>query len=347
MKQTSLRLAALLALGSALGCGPEFDPSSEVTTLRVLGLKKDKPYAQPGETVQLQLLWHDAKDRDRVQTLFIDGCVNPPGDLYYGCFEQYGEAAAQGTLRIDDKDRFDVTLPRDIISSRRGEVEPGQTPYGVDIVFFAVCAGRIELAMDAASADGSAGLPVRCLDHVKGTVIGSEGFIVGYTTIYSFEDVSNTNPAFTVDGSGVAEFLIAGKPVAADCVGEACQGAADVEVDCADEPERCIEPCEDDGDSVCPEISVAPVIDPSVVERDDVSSDLFDEETSEQMWINYYVDHGSVSEVRLLNDSNSGWNEEYRGELRAPKEPGRLKLWAVSHDNRGGMDFARVTLRVE
>jgi hypothetical protein len=346
MKQTSLLLAGLLALGSALGCGPEFDPSSEVTTLRVLGLKKDKPYAQPGDTVQLQLLWHDAKGRD-VQTLFIDGCVNPPGDLYYGCFAQYGEAAAQGMLpRFGSEDRFEVTLPRDIISSRLGQVEPGQTPYGVDIVFFAVCAGHLELAMDAATADGSAGLPVRCLDD-DGIALGSEDFIVGYTTIYSFEGVSNTNPAFTVDASGAAEFLIAGKPVVADCVGEDCQVAADVDVDCAAEPERCIKPCEDDGDSECPKISVAPSIDPSVVERDDVSSDLFDSETSEQMWINYYVDRGGVSEVRLLNDSTTGWNEQYRGELRAPKDPGLLKLWAVSHDNRGGMDFARVTLKVE
>ena len=347
MKQTSLLLAAALALGSTLGCGPEFDPSSEVTTLRVLGLKKDKPYAQPGDTVQLQLLWHDAKGRDDVQTLFIDGCVNPPGDLYYGCFAQYGEAAAQGVLpRIGNEDRFEVTLPRDIISSRRGEVEPGQTPYGVQIVFFAVCAGRIELAMDAASSDGSAGLPVRCLDEA-GVALGSADFIVGYSTIYSFQGVSNTNPGFTVDERGAAEFLIAGKPVAADCVGEACHRAADVDVDCADEPERCIKPCADDGDSACPEITVAPRIDPSVVERDDVSSDLFGAETLEQMWINYYVDQGSVSEVRLLNDSTTGWNAEFRGVLRAPKDPGQLKLWAVSHDNRGGMDFARVTLKVE
>jgi hypothetical protein len=226
-------------------------------------------------------------------------------------------------------------------------VEPGQTPYGVDIVFFAVCAGRIELAMDSASSDGSTGLPVRCMDKKSGVALGSEDFIVGYSTIYSFQGVSNTNPGFTVGKSGSAEFLIAGKPVAADCVGEACHLADDVDVDCADEPERCIEPCEDDGDSACPKIPVAPGIDPSVVERDDVSSDLFGAETPEQMWINYYVDHGSVSEVRLLNDSTTGWNAEFRGELRAPKDPGLLKLWAVSHDNRGGMDFARVTLKVE
>ncbi len=342
MKHAALLLTAALALG----CGPQFDPSSELTTLRVLGLKKDQPYAQPGEAVNLQLLWHDAKGRDDVQTLFIDGCVNPPGDLYYGCFAQYGEAAAKGTLpRIGTGDTFQVTLPPDIISSRLGQFDPGQIPYGLDIVFFAVCAGRIELAMDAASGDGFTGVPVRCLDE-EGNALGSEDFIVGYSSIYSFKGVANTNPAFTVNDSGAGQFLVAGEPVVADCVGEACQLAPDVEVDCATQPERCIKSCADDGDSECPDINVKPAIDPSVAERDDVSTELFGDETAEQMWISYYVDRGSVSEVRLLNDATTGWNEEYRGELRAPKDPGLLKLWAVSHDNRGGMDFSRVTLRV-
>jgi hypothetical protein len=48
----------------------------------------------------------------------------------------------------------------------------------------------------------------------------------------------------------------------------------------------------------------------------------------------------------LLNDSTSGWNEKYRAELRAPKDAGPLQVWAVVHDNRGGMEFSRVTLGV-
>jgi hypothetical protein len=343
MKRASLLLTAALALASAQGCGPQFDPSSEVTTLRVLGVQKDKPYAQPGDTVNLQLLWHDPKGRSDVQRVFIGGCVNPPGDLYYGCYEAFARSQAAGNIPIAFDDKFTLTVPDDIISGRGGSVEPGQTPYGVYIVFFAVCAGQLTLAMDTAARSGA--LPVRCLDE-DGAPLGSEDFIIGYSSIYSFEGVSNANPSFSVDDAGVGEFLVAGKAVPADCLGAACQTAAPVEVDCADEPERCIKPCADDGDGSCPAIDVAPAID-RIVERDDVSSDLFGTETSEQMWINYYVDHGSISEVRLLNDATSGWNAKYRGQLRAPKDPGLLQLWSVAHDNRGGMDFARVTLRVE
>jgi hypothetical protein len=336
-------LTASLALGSTLGCGPQFDPSSEVTTLRVMGVKKDKPYAQPGDDVTLNLLWHDPQNRE-VQRAFIGGCVNPPGDLYYGCFESFQRLQASGNLPpIGFQDDFTVTLPDDIVSGRGGPVEPGQPRYGLYIVFFAVCAGQLDVVMGESS-EGAA-VPVRCLDE-SGEPLGSEDFIVGYSSIYSFDGVSNTNPDFAVDGAGAGEFLIAGKKVQADCVGADCQGKAPVEVDCAAEPERCIAPCEDDGDPECPAVEVAPAIDQSVVERDDVSSDLFDSEVTEQQWINYYVDHGSISEVRLLNDSTTGWNAKYRGRLRAPKDAGPLQVWAVSHDNRGGMDFARVTLRV-
>src|SRR6185295_12325389 len=137
-------VGALGALGG-LGCGPEFDPGNEIKTLRVLAVKKDKPYAQPGEHVNLQLLWHDPKGRkdSEIQRAFIGGCVNPPGDLYYGCFAQYGQGGAGGLPPLGAGDTFSVQLPSDIISSRPPP-EPGQPRYGLYIVFFAVCAGTIE-----------------------------------------------------------------------------------------------------------------------------------------------------------------------------------------------------------
>src|SRR6188768_996638 len=182
-----LLLVGALALFAGLGCGPQFDPSNEIKTLRVLGVKKDKPYAQPGDAVNLQLLWHDPKGRTgaEVQRAFIGGCVNPPGDLYYGCFAQYGQGGSGAALPpIGFGDTFQITIPPDIISSRR-DIEPGQPRYGLYIVFFAVCAGKIELAMDTdASAAGSTGLPVRCSDTDTGEPLGSEDFIVGYSSIY-------------------------------------------------------------------------------------------------------------------------------------------------------------------
>ncbi len=345
MKPALLSCSALSLL-AALGCGPQFDPGNEIKTLRVLGVKKDLPYAQPGQEVSLQLLWHDPKGRENVQRAFIGGCVNPAGDLYYGCFGQFGQSAAQGTPpELGLGDTFKVTLPKDIISSRPA-LEPGQPPYGLYIVFFAVCAGTISLDTNVdLKAAGSSGLPIRCLDE-DGTPLGSDDFVVGYSSIYSFEDATNQNPSFTVDEEGRASFEVAGTPLVADCVGEACQGAPAVEVDCDEEPARCIAACEDDGDASCPEIDVKPAIDESVVEQDQVSSSLFGSTVSEQMWVNYYVDRGGMSEVRLLNDATTGWNPKYRGQLRAPKEPGPLQIWSVIHDNRGGMEFSRLTLRV-
>jgi hypothetical protein len=348
MQRTAFVALAALSLLVGSGCGPEFDPGSEIKTLRVLGVKKDKPYAQPGDTVNLQLLWHDAKGRDEaeVQRAFIGGCVNPPGDLYYGCFAQQ-TGAPGGLPPIAFHDDFQVTLPSDIISSRR-DLEPGQPRYGLYIVFFAVCAGEIAFDREAAAdASGSGGLPLRCLDDA-GKPLASEDFVVGYTSIYSFEGVSNQNPAFSVDDEGKGQFLIGEQAVVSDCVGEACQVTAPVEVDCDAEPERCIESCADDGDDGCPNIDVKPAIEQSAnVEKDGVSSTLFGTAVTEQMWVNYYVDRGGISQARLLNDTTSGWNEKYRAQLHAPKDAGPLQVWAVIHDNRGGMEFSRVTLGVK
>ncbi len=343
--QASLLLAGALSVLAAVGCGPQFDPGNEVKTLRVLGVKKDKPYAQPGDEVTLQLLWHDPQGRTDVQRLFLGGCINPPGDLYYGCFAQYAQKAAQGSLpKPGDGDAFKVTLPEDIISSRPA-LEPGQPRYGLYIVFFAVCAGTIELVTTPGNPDGSSGLPIRCLDDAK-KPLASEDFVVGYSSIYSFEGISNENPSFTVDAAGLGQFTVADKSLVADCVGDACEGAPAVDVDCGVEPDRCIKACADDGDPTCPAIDVKPAIEQKV-EKDEVSSKLFGANVTEQMWVNYYIDRGGISEVRLLNDTNSGWNPKYRGQLYAPKDPGPLQIWAVIHDNRGGMEFSRITLGVK
>lgn len=331
----------LLSLSLLFGCGAKFDPQSEIKSLRVLAVKKDKPYAQPGDQVNLQMLWVDGKGHDQVQSMFLGGCVNPPGDLYYGCFDVFTQPDQGGKLPFTLGDTFSVKVPGDIITGRKGGFQPGQPHYGLYIVFFAVCGGS--LSLDTTMSPDEPGAPVRCLDS-SGEPLGSDDFVVGYTSIYSFEGVSNENPSFTLQDDGSTSFQVAGESVPADCVGDACQTAPAVEVDCESTPERCVKVCADDGDGSCPAIDVAPQI-AQKVERDDVSSKLFDSDVSEQMWVNYYVDHGSISDVRLVNDSRSGWNPKYRGQLRAPKDAGPLQVWSVVHDNRGGMDFARVTLK--
>src|SRR6478609_149440 len=105
------------------GCGPEFDPPSELHSLRVLGVQKDHPYAQPGSDVNMQMLWQDASPlagEDRpIQIAWSPGCYDPPGDLYYACFADqslFGDM----TLKAPppSTERATVHIPDDIISRR-------------------------------------------------------------------------------------------------------------------------------------------------------------------------------------------------------------------------------------
>ena len=356
-----------LVLPWAGGCGPLFDPAHELKSLRVLGVKKDKPYAAPGETVELGMLWHDVEGREIVPRWF-SGCTNPPGDLYLGCFEQLSRVTAAlpeaegmppGALPpgvgLGFGDRFSFQIPDDILSSRPPPQDPKQPKYGLSYVFFAVCAGRLS----SAPSEGEATFPVRCLDE-NDTPLGPDDFVAGYTAVYTFEGFGNQNPAFLGFESG-GGFEFRGQRFEPDCVGEGCVPAANPlpdqpppgeppEIDCA-RPEnaaRCVPACEDDGDPTCDEHALRAIADPASAEADSVSAAIYDRQVQEQMWLNYYVDGGGLrSGVKLLNDATTGWNDEHGTDFFAPKSPGIVRIWAVAHDNRGGTEFARFSVRVE
>ena len=54
-----------------------------------------------------------------------------------------------------------------------------------------------------------------------------------------------------------------------------------------------------------------------------------------------------LSDVRLLNDATTGFNDDFETLFYPPSEPGPVTLWAVVHDNRGGVAWARGTLWVQ
>ena len=132
-----VRVVAFLSLFS-LGCGPDFDPPSELHSLRVLGVQKDVPYAQPGETVNLQMLWQDASllaGRD-IQVAWSPGCFDPPGDLYYACFakpEAFGSMVKADPL---NPERTSVYITTYII---RPPYLSNKSTYLITYVFLALC----------------------------------------------------------------------------------------------------------------------------------------------------------------------------------------------------------------
>jgi hypothetical protein len=352
IRGSRLGKACVLSLG-LLGCGPDFDPPSELHSLRVLAVEKDVPYAQPGDTVNLSMLWQDASplagpDR-KIAIAWSPPCFDPPGDLYYACFAD--SSTIGGMIKQDpaSPEHTSFEVPLDIIS-RRPPVTDGSKnpPYGLTYVFFAACAGELTLVPTSASTD----FPVGCKD-ASGKLLGADDFVAGYTSIYSFEGFSNHNPV-------IKGFELRGQPLpdSGFCIGDDCLALAGsapaVDIDC-DDPEqaaRCIPTCADDGDSSkCTGYAFQPTIDrndPANQDQDDVSAVLLGRDVGEQMWVDYYTDAGSFkSSVRLLNDATNGWNFDYGTEFYAPKDSRLLRIWAVAHDNRGGMAWSGITLKAQ
>ena len=346
-----MRRVALLASLAALGCAAEFDPQSEVDALRVFGVQKTTPYTKPGDDVTLSMLWHDGTDqapRD-VQVLWISGCFNPPADLFAGCLEDFAGVDFDLDTAFCDPtadvsfclgNDFTFNMPSGIIDERPPPQDPNQAPYGLSYVFFAVCGGFLGPTKDT----GRFAFPLGCYeDQELSKQLGPDDFVAGYSAIYAYDDLVNNNPIVT--GFEFNEVEVTPTCIGADCL-DAIQ-AEPAPVDCQAGDVPCVFACPEDGAEECPEFEVKPIIDRASAEPDTISSQLEDKDLQEQMWINYYVDGGEVdSDVRLLNDSITGWNEDFGTKFRAPKKTGPVNIWAVVHDNRGGVDWVRIQVQV-
>lgn len=250
---------------------------------------------------------------------------------------------------------------------------PEQPPSGVAFVFFAACAGELRFDPSVLSPelrfDVPARMPLRCVDGA-GRALGPEDFVVGYSTVYAFEELRNANPVvegitfdgarFTPDPSGITCVDDAcidtrrceeetGSACGSDA--ECCSGACTRELGAergtcaAPSCERmpCVDACRGDD---CPTFDVLPLVPEDVAEFDAIASAGGDR-LQEQMWVTYGVDGGSVAnEVRLVNDATGGFNADLGTEYEPPAEPGYAQLWAVVRDNRGGAGWVRQRIYV-
>jgi hypothetical protein len=362
-----------------LACGAQFDPASQLDGLRAIAVWKSAPYAKPGSTVELQLAWDDTDLRPPPQIAWLALCQNPVGDLFTSCLSELGSAlgsamapngamtaATPGTLPLDRvslprpdaaaaNDHFSFTTAPDIISARPPPKDPTVTPYGVDFVIFAACAGTLGRGSDPNS-------PFICYQEHDGepgfsagdSQLGPRDFVVGYTEVFGYDELRNQNPIITgVDLNGihfepgaVPTALSDGSPLdspplGADdiCIGQAC-GAPDAGADASVCPAALtIDSCSGN----CAKLSLNPHVDPASAEIDEAASSGRSSVLLEQMWVNYYAAGGKISDqVRLLNDATLGWNSDYSTKYEPAKEPSVGYVWAVAHDNRGGVEWARL-----
>ncbi len=329
--------AALILLPS---CGGGFDPASKIQSVRVLGLRADKPYAKPGDTVTLEVLAVDRRPeekRQRPMTVFWLPlvCTNPPNDAYYACFTRAAkltsptgeptpgagaggaDGAADITALVAKGQSFSYKIPGDAVSSHV-KVPGANGDYGISIVFYMACAGRIRLASrDEASANPQQ-VPIQCVDD-DGQALGADDYVLGFWRTFVYDDRPNANP------------LIDNVLLKTDVIGP---GAA-----------VAITPCADGSSGQCKGAEVNVVVPASSQEDKPYDPDA----PRERIWVAAFSDVASVGGAQqLLYDTKAGAIRD--NPVRVTATSGDLgksgTLWLVVHDSRGGATWTTVPLLV-
>jgi hypothetical protein len=341
----TLGLAAFAAPALASGCGGGFAPISEIDGLRVLAVVADKPYAKPGDQVQLTIKLDDGYAdpttpdggaRPPTNVWWIPGCFDPPGDDYYGCYAQFAaelgkfDGGTPPTGLIPTGDSFTFTLPSDIIT-RRPPPASGQTPYGVAFVFFLACSGsEIRVVQDEGGRAGS--FPIGCFD-ADNNRLGADSFVPGYTEVFAFADGrTNANPLPTglsvtnlATDAGVAEDAGPAEDAAipACSLPEASRNAAGC---------GAVDPFK-----TCTDYRISVQVPNDVAELDPSTKDSNGNPLHEAVWVDYFADRGDIQDpVLLVSDATLGIQSDYSTIWIPPPTSGVANLWAVVHDSRGG-----------
>ncbi|HMI83014.1 MAG TPA: hypothetical protein VK550_02915 [Polyangiaceae bacterium] len=224
---------------------------------------------------------------------------------------------------IDHVHEASVRISSEIIDLH--QATPGVPRYGVAYVLFLLCAGTPKLILNA----GPNTFPLGCFD-AEDHLQGPDDFVVGYTSIYVYGERINNNPV-------IDDFLFDGQSLADSTTDEARV--------------QHIPSCKESDRTKCPKFAVKPAVNRGLTVEidDDPSARTPDgQQLQEQAWVSYYITRGELkSSVRLVNDATRGWNEQNGTEYTAPAEPGPVRLFAVIHDNRGGVAWAEGKIVVD
>lgn len=304
---------ALVFASLATGCGNDFDPSSRVNTLRVLAVRADLPYAQPGDTVSLDTLSHDPDGRTLTWGWAV--CENPEDASTLGCVEALRRRAARGEdVRLttgESLDRFTVTIPDDALT-RAPKPLPGRALEGVVAV---ACPGTLEdlIRTDTTPEDP---LPFVCRDG-RGRRLSTFDFVVGMKRIFVRGKDRNANPEIarvTWDGEDWPETHI---PTVS-----ACAKQTNKTDDCDAKLRHRVQ------------VKATP-------ESAESGTDETGESFEEQLVVQYYADDGTFADdVRIAASPETDW-------VAGPNARGKeLHFWLVLRDDRGGVTWTERRVQV-
>lgn len=368
----------MIAWGAS-SCAPSgFASEAVISTVRILASSADRPYAQPGDAVRVQLLAYDGRSADQRDagamgvTWLPFVCQDPPNDAYYGCFvpgHAATDAGAPGPAPALDggtdagtdggasgcaPPQFDSGIAVPLISTFNFTMPPGivaahppvpgaYAPYGLAFLFDMACAGHV--APVPPTQDGNPQqVPVGCFDS-SGHQLGSDDYVFGYSRIYAYEPNAGPdggglrNANPVITGVDTPDSPDGGTPTQTLCF----QGAPPTYV-----TDTLIAPqCAGDGGN-CPHVKLGAVVPPSSQEPDPQNMAL------ETLWADYYTTLGGfTSRTRLLYDSTGDQiggldktDTEFEPPVIGPSDPRDGFIFIVVHDNRGGVSWVIVPVHV-
>ncbi len=317
MKTNRCLLPALLAalMASLAACGADFDPGSNVSSLRVLSVQADQPFAAPGETVSIQAQSYDPQGR-AIEWAWAT-CQNPDSSSVEGCLARIAETTvASGELPLIARgpgvDNVQLTIPADALDG----IAPEERQNALIGVLSIACPGSLDVDVDPAAASDTVLLPFRCTDP-SGVELGLHDSIVGIKRIFVRETDRNQNPV-------IDSISFDGEPWAPDDIKE---------VDACDTDDFTFDDCEGNGDH-----RLAANLSPASFESgvDELGYDF-----TESLVVQHYATEGIFEyEVRV------GELPETRWVARSSASGQELRLWFVARDDRGGVTYAERQVRV-
>jgi hypothetical protein len=270
--------------------------------------------------VQLQVLAYDGRT---VQTQpmtvawFPEACFDPIADIYYACYPELAAALAglgvqpgqDVTSLLTPGMNFSFQMPSDVITNHMTTLT--SDPYGVALPFVMACGGSIRYT--GVSTENLSANPFGCFDS-NGNALDANSFVLAYAMVYAFNDRTNANPV-------ISNLTANGNPV---------DPVAGITVSV----------CTESDTDKCPTTPIDTVVPPSSQELDPGSLDAMGNPLKEEIWVDYYATGGSLSDgTVILYDPTLGALQSSPTDFTAPQAPAELILWAVVHDNRGGVSW--------
>lgn len=333
-------LCGLVLLPSTACKDDDPPPRGFIRSVRIMATRADVPYAHPGETVNLEALTHDGRlppepgsgtpfEPMHVHWLPVP-CINPlPAGQYYDCYSAFEAAYPLGvdlTPMLPEGTTTTLTIPSDALD--RVRIVPGgpPEPAGTAFAFIIACAGHVERVPH----DGHLGVnepPFACFDanHVK---LDNDHFEFGFRRVAIFKERRNANPVIT----DVTFRNLSVDRNAGISIGICKRDAWDyVELRACNQQW------------------------PFGVSFDDASAELDPDDIDangnvgrETIFVDFFTTIGRfVDDRRILYDPFAGRPERDKTQYVPWQGPGKGTVWAVLHDNRGGVAWVTLPLTIE